>query len=113
MTLVYVGKDDGDSHIIRIESSALMNRLYMWDNIKKGTMDGFNRVWPWDPAFRMHRWIQPEFKEWLEAHATNEEGMPLYSIRWRDIEVANSFRKFLHIHFYRERSAALFRLTYS
>lgn len=109
----YLGKDDGDSHVIMITSSKLMNRLYKWNHIKLGTMDGFNRVWPWDPAFRMHRWIEPEFKEWLELHATSEDGMPLYSIRWRDVEIQNSFRKHLHIHFYRERATALFRLTFS
>ncbi len=112
MTLVYVGKDEADSYIVRIESSALMNRLYEWTKIQQGVMDGFNRIWPWEPAFQMRRYIRPEFKEWLEQHATGEDGLPLYSIRWREVEIANSFRKFLHIHFYRERSAAIFRLTY-
>lgn len=112
MTLVYMGKDDAESYIVRIESAALMNRLYMWNQIKLGTMDGFNRIWPWEPTFRMSRWIQPDFKEWLEKHATDEEGMPQYSIRWREVQVENYFRKYLHIHFYRERSAAIFRLTY-
>lgn len=112
----YLANRYHESFVVGIETEDEMNRLYEWDVIKNGFYDQTWRttIMPWDRQFDLESYIQPDFKNWLETHAHNENGMPLFALRWENgyYDNAQYYTWRLFIHFYRERAAALFRLTF-
>ena len=110
---MYLGLDVGDSHVFQIDDFKQMDRMYEWRSISSGIMDKHGvRQWPWSPSIDFSTYMRPEFKEFLETYATSEDGTPQYSIRWKDVQVKNSYSWRLRVIFYRDQAATMFRLTY-
>lgn len=114
----YLGETQTGIFVIRVDTDEEMNRLYDWAAIENGVyIEEFGSVLsPWHYPFRDHlvKYIREEFAVWLNSNARNAEGMPLYSLEWKDgyYESRQYYTWKLHINFYRERAAALFRLTF-
>jgi len=114
--MIYKGEDQTGQFIIQLEPKDIKKVFDLGPIGPSGRFsDGYDDgLWPWDLSFsRTMSYARPELKEWLETHATAEDGMPLYSGYWDDAFYNKMIVHAFYLRFYRKEAASLFKLTWS
>lgn len=114
--MIYVGVTYGDEHIVELEVHEIKivfdwTKL-RWELSKIAVLPGDEVSKIVDLTNDFRPFIKDEVTAWLDQHASNSDGMPLWSIRRSEKILGGQTQTRIRFYFYRKEHASLFKLTW-